>query len=73
MDPIEERGEFIEIGEEGVDSMFAFLLAPDAEMVLPEGFGFDTLFGKDFYEERFPGFSDEAYTAMAQIDQNLLL
>ena len=65
---MEQRGEFIEIGEEGVNSMFSFLLDPEAETALPEGFGFDTLFGKDFYEERFPGFSDEAYTAMAQID-----
>jgi len=63
------RGDFIEISEEGLNEMFKFIIDPEAEDVPEEcGFG-EPLYGEEFYRDKFPGFSDEAYEAMVQDSQ----
>jgi hypothetical protein len=62
----ETKSDFIEMTEEQLEDMFKFLIDPTStEEELPSGFGFDTLYGEDFYAEKFPGFSKEAYEGMA--------
>ena len=59
------RGEFIELSEEELESMFKFTIDPEAANDVPPECGFgEPLYGEEFYREKFPGFSDEAYAAM---------
>jgi len=64
------RGEFIELSEEALNDMFKFIIDPEAEVEVPTECAFsEPLYGEEFYRDRFPGFSDEAYGAMVRGDQ----
>ena len=69
MDDFEPRGDFIELSEEQLEEMFKYVIDPEAEDGVPEEVNFGELYGEEYYRERFPGFSDEAYAAMACKDE----